>query len=1487
MRALGGDVGAIVEAIGRGRCVLVLGGELTADGSLRRLIGKLLDQLPDPDEARALLESRPLMAADSVRRRLGDRFAGELARITADKEVPAPLALLGALPFCAVLTTSFDSAVERAFGRGGIAAPVVTPRDAVRATGRYVFKLLGDPTRPETIVWGAADLQDALAAGGYRGLDELFRTRTFLFLGFDWVDADFALLLERILSGAGRGEHFATLTNLARLEREELAAIYGIHVIERLDAAELARTLHDAVKGSQAPLPGEDDVEGWLARLADEPTRAELVERVDALEARLTQRRDWERLIELIVGRTALEPTPARRSAILAEAARLFEEELHDPARALTAQLAAYREAPSSALWERLERLAAATGEWRTLEAELAGAIDALPAADRAEGWTRLGALRDEELGDVDGALAAAARALALVPDHPGAIELRCAALRHARRWTELSLALGHLVIAEQSTGRRAALYTELADLFYRELDDPAQAAACYRLALEEDPWNREARHKLEVLLDRRGQTRELIELLEDRVERTTSPVEQAALRRVVAQLWSERLGDRGQALRHYEALRALQPGDLETLRALERIYGEAGRFAELCDVLAEEATRVTEPAERAAMLRKLAAAAERLPDGGARATQALEELVRLEPGDVEALRTLTRLHEEARAWDRVLSLLVQRAAVVPLAEKADLYARAALVSSERLGNDAAAESAFARALEIDPAHVPSLVSLGQLYRRRGELRKAARLFVEAADKSHNRVVRTRSFVEAAELHERFDDPAGALALYQRALELDPEHVEAAERASELLWDAGRHAELIGVLTLLVKREAPPSVMLHRFTHLAAAARATFDTALAERAWKSALAVDAGDRKSLRGLGDLYLEARRFAEAQPLYEELWRLHERELSAADQVAVHHALGVCHRAAGRDDAARAEFALACAIDPMHRPSRLMQLELGTQDPAAVIDAKKALLPTASRAEQIRLYLEIGDLYLDRFDDPVQSLGAWEAGLRVAPDDVRLLHRMLGVFIEQKAWSQALATLERLIADQPKPEIRAKYHYTAGMICLEHVGRFADAAEHLWTSVEGDPRYTRAAVALEQMLRLHKSWKELARFYQFALKNLEPIDSDNKRAEQVRMWAALGDLYIERLDDADSAVVALEVARTLEPTAARRQRLATVCTLAGGRHVELAIAEHRALLAEDKTRIASYRALKELCQKSGRAEEARACDEALACLRPDEGEVAATPPVEPRRALTPELAARLRHPDESVELTTLFAIVAPQVATTRAQQARTPLHRQRLVAAGDPRPFARALERAAAAFGLGEPSVSIAPEQIAAATLACTIDGLLVTPVLVLGAPLVAADRGDVELLFEVARAVVQLKPEWAIRLLLPSPAELAHVVEAALALGDAAAPAGELGRTTQALKSGLPAAQLEQVTAIGRRLHARGTRADVAALRWLSATDLGVNRAALVVAGDLRRCARLLKEEPPPPATLPADHRILDLVWSATTDELVAARRHLAG
>jgi tetratricopeptide (TPR) repeat protein len=1472
------------------------------------------------------------MAADYVRRKLGDRFVDELRRVTTGARVPETLARLGALPFAAVLTTAYDPAVEQAFARGGTLPPVFTPKDGagVRAhgRGRFVFKLLGDPSRPDTVVWGAADLQTALAGGGYQPVaEELFRHRTFLLVGFDWIDAELSVLLERILSGAGGGgPHYAVLENLSPLERDELEAIYGIRVIDGVDTSTFVRDLHAAMSDHRRAVPDDDDLDAWLALLADDPTRPELVDRFDALEERLRRRGDPAKLVELWVGRTAVEADPRRRATLLADAAGLFERELADPPRAIAALLAAYEEQPSRALWEHLERLAASTGRFAELAATVAAHTGGLAAADRADAWARVAAIRDEELHEDAAALAATDEALKIDPGHRAALETKSALLRRAGRWKELSETLGRCVLVEESLTRRAELYTALGDVFDGNLGDPTQAAACYRLALEADPWTTTARAALEQLLFRRGAFADLIELYEERAERA-APTEQLALRRRIAELCEQSLADRALAIRHWEAVRALEPGDLVALQALQRLYEQEGRARDLLPLFTDAAARAGSDRDRAEILRKLAFEWERQPGGGAHAAESLEALLSIDPRDTAALAALERIYREGGRLHELGATLERHLAVAAEGERvplhlelatvheslgqlehaesaylealrlrpdADVYARAGELACERLGDTAQGESLFARALELDPRHVPSLIGLAKVYRRQGNLLKAARLLGEAVDYTQNRLLRTRLLVESAEIHEWTEDAATALTLYRRALELDPDHVDAAARAGELLWRAGRYAELTPILEMLSRHDAPEPVQVERLSRLGKAALATGDRDRAQRALRRVLELDPTHLVALEMLAGLAFDAQAFTDAQPLYEALLHHHEPELSPAEQVEAYHRLGVCDLQAGRPDAARDKFDIACAIDPTHRPSRLLQLELGAGDPQALLDAKKALVATAPVSEQVKLYMEIGDLYLDHFEDPVQALGAWEAGLRVQPSDVRLLHRALNVLIEQKAWSQAMGVLDHLVRGEPKPQTRAKYHYTAGIICLEHLGRFADAADHLWASVTGDPSYKRAQAALEEMLRNHKSWKELARYYQFALRALEPVTTPAGAAEQLRLWTELGELYLERLHDPESAILAMQVALKLDPSAKRRQRLATVCMAAGGAHRAEAIAQHQALLREDPARVASYRALKELYVQLGETGHAQACAVALACLRPDEVEAPPPPPAATAipRPLSMELLAGLRHPDEDADLSALFALLAGALVATRAQRDRQPLQRKRLVAEAATHPFARALHRAAAALGLPLPLVQAAPEQAEPATLLCPVEGTMVMPVLVLGRTLVDDQRPETELQFDVARRVAQLRPEHIIRYLLPLPHELAHLIEAAMSLASEAAgvsASGELGKTTAAFKRTLPPPALDRVVALGHRFRARlderEWKPERAAFQWLQASDLTCNRIAYAIVGDLPRAARVIKHEGPLATALPPPQRILDLVWSSVTDEVYAAARAL--
>jgi tetratricopeptide (TPR) repeat protein len=1565
------------EALRRGRCVLCLGGELASDGSLRRLIGQLLSTLPDAPEvsgARDLLEARPLMTADVVRRRLGGAFPEALARATASSDVPELLRLLGNLPFSAVVTTSYDAAVERAFQRNGALPAVVTPRDPVVTAGRarVVYKLFGDPSRSATIVFGATDLHMALHEAPLRKrLGELFREHTCFFVGFDGADAELWLLLERFLSDVGRGssDHYAVVSGLTQLERQELFEIYRLRVLELPDVSRVVRWLHGSMVDPRRTLPSPGDLEGWLAILADDPTRTDAIEQLEALESTLWKTGDHARLVELYVGRTAVEPLAVRRAALLTATAQVLEDELNDPERALEATLEAYREAPTRAAWEPLERLAGATRRWNDLARELSAQMHALPAADRADAWALVSAIRDEQLDDLGGAVAAADAALAIVPHHRDALVQRLGVLRRAERWDDLEETLGRCILIEESPSRRCELYVSLGDLFETHKGDPLQATACYRLAIEAEPGAAGARAALEAILLRRGEIEELITTLEQRLLRASNH-EALPLRRRIAVLCEERLADRRLAIHHYETLRAMAPAELETLTALARLYQAEGRTRSLLEVLEASVAVAEAPADRATYLRRLALEWEQQPSGGRRAASAWEQLLQLQPSDEEvllalervygalerhddlvailerhlaiapaparvrlllhvaavyetklrdlqraqatyqrvlelapdqpdALDAVARMYEAQGAYDRAIAAYERRAAAADPSAKVLLFFKSAQLASERLGDSQGAEALYARALEADPNHVPSLLGLGQLYRRRGELYRFARLLTEAVAKSPNRLTRTRLLIEAGECYERLDDPRQALDLYRLALDEDPEHADAASRAAELLYRAGRVAEAVPLYDLLARREAPAEVLVNYLVRLGQGARALDDLERATKAFRRALTLVPTDPEALRGLSAVLFTRQAYPEARTALVTLLSHHEGTLDPREQVDLHHKIGLCDLKADRPDAARERFALACAIDPTHRPSRLAQLELSGRDPHVVIEAKKALLSTADRAEQIRLFLEIGDLYLDRLEDPVQSVGSWEAGLEVAPTDVRLLHRCMNVFVEQKSWTQALTVLDRLIKAEPKPQTRAKYHSTAGIICLEHLGRFADAADHLWAAVEGDPGYRRAATALENMLRDHKSWKELARYLQFAIRHLEPIATPEKRAEQIRLWALLGDVYRDRLKDPASAVVAFEVAFRLDPTGARRLRLANLYAEVG--RTTDAIAQHHALLLDDKARVASYRALEALYRAAAKPAQAEACARAAAMLDsslPLKDGPADRELPQAARPLTPALLSALRHPGEDAELTTFFAAVAPAVAAARARRERRVLERDGVLSADDPRPVVRALKRVAEALLVPLPRVRITPDQSEPVALqvdvlgvgAGTVEARAVVPVVSL-ARAVADQSGhgwnERELIFELARRIVLLRPEYLIRWLLPMPRELAHLIEGGIALAGEAEgrpAAGELKKTTDGYRRDLSPVALDTVASLGHAFQRRQVSPEAAALRWVHATDFSCARAALVLAGDVARAAKVLEREPPVHGVA-ASARVLDLIWSSTSDEVAAARAHL--
>lgn len=1575
------EISDLVERLRTGRCVLCAGSRLTAadgDRSFRAIVDKLLAALPeaDADGARRVLDSRPLAAAGYVRRRLGDRFADELRKAAAPfAELPEAVKLLGELPFRAVVTTTYDDAFERAFTKDGVAPRIYTPRDteALRNDGklRFVFKALGDPSRADSIVWSAEDLQSALADGGYRTVaHDLYRSRSFLFVGFDGRDPDLAILLERVLSGARAGEvdHFAVMPGLGPVEKEELYAAYRIRVLSAENVAELARQLKEAVGENLGPtLPDDDDFEGWLGLLAEEPTRADapsraaIDDRLDALARKLRESADWEQLVDLMLGRVGVEPSVERRAEMLLDVARIFEHEVGDLSKAFTALVAAYKEHPRVEAWNELERLASATGMWSELLSELAEVMPTLPDGERAQAWLRIAKLYGDKLNAAEYALTSLDEALKLEPALEDAAELRIALLRRLERWSDLATTLG-------AAGR----FVEQAEVLEARLGDAAGAAAAYRQALDQDPLQHEARAALETLLRRAGEWRALAGVLDERAQYATGE-EARALKAEAASLFADRLDDRKQAIARYEALASEDPRDLTVLRALERLYSADGQETAYIECLGRQAEAVDSDRERAALYRRMASLWEEIPGSSARAEECLEKLLGVDPRSEDALRSLERLYYAERKWPELIDACKRHAQLVPspnageihfqvaaiyehelkeldkaidaylevetvlpnhadtmealtrvyekteqwqkaadvlerraqLAEvksqRLELHYKAGELYAEKLGDAKQAETRFVRALEIDPTHVPAMTALVEIYRKNGDFLKAAKLLVEAVPHTPNRLERTRLLVEAGEIYDGLDDKRKATELYLDALAVDPEHVEAGERVAELLWKAERYQDLVPVLEMLTRKEAEPALQVERLTRLAHAAGALGLDDKVGKAYQRAAEIDETHLEAQRGRAAWHVKRGEHKEALAALEKVFEHHVEDLPPSERVELLHSLGDCELKRGDKAKAKELIDKALELDPAHRPSLLLSLELGEAKPESLIDAKKALLITSTNVdEQARLYGEIGDVWLEKLGNRDEAVSAWREGLELKGDDHKLLHKCLDAYVEEKAWPQALEMLERLIEFEKVLSVRAKYRHAAGLICRDELGRAGDAAAHLSAALDDDPTLDRSSEALEELLEDRQEWKELARFYRKHLKRLgaeSPGDADGKNGERLRVWSALGAVCLEQLGERESALAALEVALTFDRgNLERRKQLADLYVQAGPSHFDKSIVEHQLILRAEKSRVLSYRALKHLYIQTSQREKSVQLSVALCFLKkgePDDLTKANTYKHQPmgiaRRALTDEMWLRLAHPDEDRYLDALFALVAPMLAAASAQPHKVlGLNRKEALSIEDQRSFGKALKYVTTTLGVAPPEAYVRADQKEAVAFANCIDGRTLVPIFSLGAPLVGDKREHKEQVFELARRCAHLRPERFVRFILPQPQQLGHIIDAAMALGDTPAdktPTGEMGKTMMSMRRALQPQQLENVAAIGRKLRADGYKAEEAALKWLQATDLTAIRTAFVMTGDLETTARLVAAEPQPATALPATQRLLDLVWSSATEELFTVRKHL--
>jgi tetratricopeptide (TPR) repeat protein len=930
----------------------------------------------------------------------------------------------------------------------------------------------------------------------------------------------------------------AEMERLARSENrwDTVCAVY-LHAVEHGSRADIiAFNLRVAkIREELGQLELAED--RYRAVIVLEPSNPEALERLENIY-RVTAR--WSELATVLerctlAGDARLEGPDMRRKAF--ELAELYEQRLERPYEAV----------------DTLEKYVASIEEEKLGEGESPRTSEFI--AEARAGYAALARLLGK-VGLAQKAAAALQRELELAGDDEGARAARGHLAEIYER--ELSLpakaievldailekspndapALASLDRLHTSAGHFEALADVLerrirvvegpdrTDLIWRrarvleeKLGNPDAAAACLRGLGPDSLSDPDTAAALLRNLRNAGLSHEAMRILEQRIValRTSDGDAEliAALYLEKAHLKADDLDDIEGALDAIESALAIAPTSSTALSALARFHLKRNDFKAYAAAVLRQADAMTGQPEQVAVLLEAAAVFRDQLSDGLQARVCFERAVKEHPTSAEALGALASLEAAEGRADEARELYERQLEVAETpAAKAAVLTNLARVLFENPELLSEAEARLDQALELDPGHLPAVITMADIYYREQQWNKAERRLNEALRRLRGQPEQTaRLYHRLGEVYEklgRLEEGYRQLVEADRAM---PGQLMLRIALGENRFQARRWREATMHFESIAEHEMAadyPEEVAQALTH---AAQAELKLRRPERAaalHEAALRFSPSHPQTLRALADLAIERGDKLEAA---RSLRKVAESSADRNEQVQIFEQIGDLQLALGNKDAARTAYLDAASmiesVQSAHIPLLEKLLDLQRGDGAvsdAIVTAQRianAVEDPSARAGRRRevamLQMEVGD-----FADAADML---EKVLQDNPTDEAALHDLCEAYKHAERAADVATTLERLLPGLPATEdptterSRASLWEELGHAISERdLGAGIAALEH---AVALDTLRLSARLHLAELYAQQPDRAPLALENHRALVNLDPTCAGSLRA------------------------------------------------------------------------------------------------------------------------------------------------------------------------------------------------------------------------------------------------------------------------------------------------------------------------------------------------------------------------------------------------
>ena len=706
-----------------------------------------------------------------------------------------------------------------------------------------------------------------------------------------------------------------------------------------------------------------------------------------------------------------------------------------------------------------------------------------------------LASLYRDRLGDREQAAVYLHAILQARPSDPDALRDYAEHFRQRGAWRELADVLEFALNHARSTGAEAfellPRLEEVAVIAETKLGDVDRALTVWRRMFELDPSYQRAREACKRILQKAGRWEEMATLLSEDAAAASEPDARAEILRRLARLYLDKLNAPDRAAAVYRDVLALDPKDVVALRAVVEAYERAEQWAELATLLRNQVELTSVDAEKVNLLRRLLSLyEERLADLSS-ASWAAAQILKLLPGDRDALVRLESIFERSNDKPRLVKMLEYHLRYATTAEeKLGLVRRIADLLQNQLDDFDRAVAYWENVLKHVPGDQQALQALLAGYEKAGRLEDLARtLDMQIAALATDPTAQAELLRRLARLaDEGLKQIPRAQQAWQDLLKTLPADREALEALSTI---ASAQSDWTALADLLARRIAistnPAEAVPLALQHASLLVEKLDDSAEAIRVLEHIITdLDPASVEAHEAL-------RRVAEARNDWPRVASVAERQLSFAtdprERVARALEIGCLYRDRLQDTKrAIGAFERVVEIEPEQSDAlaALAPLYADTNDGEAFIAiAEKLLRHTEDVTERRRLLFDMAEAAETMLDEPRRAFELFRRAYVEKPDE-EALTRLETTAEAHRLWEDLIKVYAGEGARSADPLAQVQVAIKVAGLCETRLQQPARAFTVLREALAHDPAGDVLLPELERLARTTKDWQGLLDVY-----------------------------------------------------------------------------------------------------------------------------------------------------------------------------------------------------------------------------------------------------------------------------------------------------------------------------------------------------------------------------------------------------------------